>query len=418
MKKIYIFSILFLIFIISITVIGSSMVTGSKKVYEEKDILVMQGNREVYFNVYGYSIDNPNVIINPYGNSPLTATVMFETDKYSEASITIKGKNGASDINYVFEKDKYHLIPIYGLYADYENVVVIRSEGKENVINIKTDKLPEDFEFVENNSNGNFMFYNSNYPYAIDSAGNVRWYLNRNYYGNITLLDNSSIIIGSDKYTESGNTISLYKMNLLGKIYDEYLLDGEYYGYSALIGDDILVLSDKVMMLDSQTGEVIYDYGNNDGYDYLGVLDDSVIVRREDIYYKLDDGELMETHYTVPDVKGDFYNNTSNYKIAPASRFGDLKETKVSNKNVSLFKYDKVKKIQGINIVRENNRLKVINERDNDDEVYVILDKVFDKRVYEVQNVKYINFSGLKGKYTIYFLIDDDVYMTDYYISV
>lgn len=310
------------------------------------------------------------------------------------------------------------MIPIYGLYADYENVVVIRSEGKENVINIKTDKLPEDFEFVEDSLKNDFVFYNSNYPYAIDSAGNVRWYLNRNYYGNITLLDNSTIIVGSDKYTESGNTISLYKMSLLGKIYDEYLLEGEYYGYSALYDDNIVVLSDKVMMLDSQTGEVIYDYGNNDGYDYLGVLDDSVIVRREDVYYKLDKGELMKTHYTVPDVKGDFYNNTSNYKIVPASRFGNLKETKVSNKNVSLFKYDKVKKIQGINIVRENNRLKVINERDNDDKVYVILDKVFDKRVYEVQDVKYINFSGLKGKYTIYFLINDDVYMTDYYISV
>ena len=64
----------------------------------------------------------------------------------------------------------------------------------------------------------NFIFYNSNYPYAIDSNGEVRWYLNSiNYYGNISMTNESSIVIGSDRYNENGNVISLYQMNLLGK---------------------------------------------------------------------------------------------------------------------------------------------------------------------------------------------------------
>ena len=207
MKKSYIFIGIFLIFIIVITIIGSIIVTGNVKITEDKDILTIQSNKEVYFKPYGYSIDNPNIIVNPYGNSPLTAIAMFETSNYSEVSIKILSKDGNSDIFYTFAKNKYHLIPIYGLYADYDNTIILSSEGKEKIINIKTDKLPEDFTYVDNDTSGNFMFYNSNYPYAIDNNGEVRWYLNSNYYGNISLIDNSTIIIGSNRYNEEGKTI-------------------------------------------------------------------------------------------------------------------------------------------------------------------------------------------------------------------
>ena len=33
---------------------------------------------------------------------------MFETDNYSEVSIKILSKDGNSDINYTFSKNKYH----------------------------------------------------------------------------------------------------------------------------------------------------------------------------------------------------------------------------------------------------------------------------------------------------------------------
>ena len=160
MKKSYIFIGIFLIFIIIITVVGSIIVTGNIKVSEDKDILLVQSNKEVYFKPYGYSIDNPNIVVNPYGNSPLTALVMFETDNYSEVSIKILSKDGNSDINYTFSKNKYHLIPIYGLYADYDNTVILSSEDKSKTINIKTSSLPENFTYVDNMTYDNFIFYN------------------------------------------------------------------------------------------------------------------------------------------------------------------------------------------------------------------------------------------------------------------
>ena len=92
MKKMYVFALIFLVFIVSISIIGSSIVSGDNPVSIYKDIFTIQSNKEVYFEGYGYSIDNPNLVVNPYGNSPLTAIVMFDTDGYSEVSITIKGK--------------------------------------------------------------------------------------------------------------------------------------------------------------------------------------------------------------------------------------------------------------------------------------------------------------------------------------
>lgn len=415
MKKSYILIGVFLIFIIFISVIGSIIVTGDTLIKEDKDVLRIQSNKEVYFTSYGYTIDNPNIIVNPYGNSPLTAIVMFETYDYSEVSITIKSKDGNSDVNYTFPKDKYHMIPIYGLYSDYDNTVIIRSEGKENILNIKTDKLPDDFIFSDKNSSTNFEFYNINYPYMLDSNNEVRWYLNSNNYGNITLLDNSSIIIGSDKYNEEGNTISFYRMDFLGKIYNEYLLPNSYYGIGTIYEDKLLVLSDKLISIDMQTGEVRDEIINNDGYNYLSVKDNQIILGKDGVYYKIVDSSLEEIQYIKEDKTYLFYNNTNEYNIVPSSRFGYLDETKLSSKKISLFNYDKYSS-DDIELSRDVNRITINNNTDS--KVYVILDKFLDKRIYEVDDIKYITTTGLSGKYTIYYKIDDKLYKTDYLLEV
>ena len=416
MKKSYVLILIFFIFVILITAIGSVIVMGDIKIEEEKDILLVQSNKEVYFSVYGYTIDNPNVIVNPYGNSPLTALVMFETANYSEVEVTIKSKNGSSDISYKFDKDKYHMIPIYGLYADYDNIVIVKSEGMENIINIKTDKLPDDFIYVQNGENDNFIFYNGNYPYAADIDGEVRWYLNKRYYGNVTFMGNSNIVIGSDRYNEEGNTISFYKMNLLGKIYNEYLLEDSYYGYSTMYDDNILVLSDSLLLIDSQTGSVIKEYIQNDGYQYLDVYNNDIIVGNDGVFYKVLSDLVQEVEYSSYNKKYSFYDNTSNYKIVPSDRIGNLKETLVSDEKIALVNYDKLEDLKNIEIVRQVDRIKIINN--SGDKIYLILDKFMDKRIYEVDDVKYINVFGLDGKYTVYFKIDNKIYKTDYYIEV
>ena len=406
MKRSYIFIGGFLIFILIITIVGSDIVTGNTSIKKEKDILSVQSNKEVYFNGYGYSLDNPNVIINPYGNSPLTGIAMFETSDYSEVSISVNG-----DINYTFGKNKHHIIPIYGLYADYDNTIVLRSENKEKVINIKTDKLPDDFGEVL--CDGNYSFYNGNYPYASDSNGNVRWYLNKKYYGDITVYKDN-IIIGNDSYTEDNHSTGIYRMNFLGKVYGEYLLNNVYYGNSIYDDGNIYALSKNIVMIDSQTG-TISNLGKNDNYSYINVINGNVIVGKEDKFYSVKDKKFSEVESSEKINIYSFYDGISEYKIVKGVRYGKLTTTNRYDKDISIIKYDKYDG-KDINIKMDVNRISIYNNTGK--EVYLILDKLFDKRIYEVKDTKYVNLNGLKGKYTIYYKIKDKLYKTDYYIEV
>ena len=383
MRKIYIFIGIFIIFIISITVVGSFIVMGGTPVFREKDIFSIQSNKEVYFNVYGYDINNPNIIVNPYGNSPLTAIIMFTSSDYSEVSIIVKGKYD-NDINYSFDKDKYNLIPIYGLYPEYDNTIIIRCEGMEKIINIRTDSLPEDFAFTDNMINDNYSFYNNGYPYAVDSYGDVRWYLNKHYFGNITLLGNGNIILGSDKYVGNDNTISYYQMNLLGKIYNEYLLKDGYYGNNAKYEDNVIVKSNKYLIMDLQTGNVLKELSN---------VEDNIF-----------DNNIFN-----------LYDGITNYNVSKSSKYGILNETKTTKTKISLLKYSKYNG-KDIDIKVDDDRITVTSN--SDDDVYIILDKALDKRIYKVVDTKYINLEGLKGRYTVYYKINGKVYKTDYYIEV
>ena len=212
----------------------------------------------------------------------------------------------------------------------------------------------------------------------------MRWYLNEHFFGNVTLLDNGNVIVGSNEYNDEDSTLSFYRMNLLGKIYSEYLLDNGYYGVNTNFEGNIIVKSDKYLVMDLQTGNIIDELDEIDGGD------------------------------TVNNIF-DLYNGAINYTIYEPNRYGRLNETDMVTKDISLLKYSKYKE-NDIDIKIDMNRITVNNN--GDDEVFIILDKILDKRIYEVVDTKYINLEGLKGKYTIYYKINKKVFKTDYYVEV
>ena len=122
MKKILIISIFILILTLT-TTIGYKVVSANTRIDEVEDIIDYQEKKENYLTHYNYTLDNPNIILNPYGNSPLTALIIFETDKEEEVSITIPGKDNNSTYTNTFEKSKVHYIQVLGLYPNYENKV-------------------------------------------------------------------------------------------------------------------------------------------------------------------------------------------------------------------------------------------------------------------------------------------------------
>ena len=118
--------------------------------YKKKDHLIIQQNKREaelleQLEKGNYTAKNPLVQLNPYLISPLTALVLFYTDTAQEIRITVKGKNPQGDIVHVFPRSTKHVLPIYGLYADYENTVELRlSGGEATTIKIQTEPLPDE----------------------------------------------------------------------------------------------------------------------------------------------------------------------------------------------------------------------------------------------------------------------------------
>ncbi len=82
-----------------------------------------------------------NVIVNPYGFSPLTAVINRNTKLPSDIQVTVKGKGDKGvDITYTVGRSTLLSndgIPVFGLYPDYRNEVIVTYKlGKEKI----TDK--------------------------------------------------------------------------------------------------------------------------------------------------------------------------------------------------------------------------------------------------------------------------------------
>ena len=278
MKKKILIIILILVLIALILLFLNSRLTNNKEVSIVSSMIEEQAKIEQKFNSEGYKIDDPKVILNPYGNSPLTALVMFETEDEVEVELTIKGKDELSTFKHKFLSAKEHYLPVYGLYADYENEVVISylENGKEvsKTLTIKTDKLPDDIALPtsvyadkENLVNDLYFFTpsSSGYTLAYDVNGDIRWYLTNYALWKIDRLSNGHLLVSSERLIYSPYYMSgLYEMDLLGKIYVEYSLKGGYHhDYYEMENGNLLVSSD--------------DFNNEDGTveDYIVELDRS-----------------------------------------------------------------------------------------------------------------------------------------------
>lgn len=211
-----------------------------KSVDKSIDILVSQTEQEEKFlQNTNYDVKNPKIIVNPYGISPLTALVIFETKDSTSPTITIKGKNEASTYTNTFNASRKHILPIYGLYPDKDNEVILSVNNKDYTIHIKTDKLPEDFSKAtvdvnnKNNEDNDLYFTtpsSSGYTAAYDTNGDVRWYLTERFIWDIQRLNNGNLLLSSNRLINAPYyTTGLTEMDLTGKIYYEYSLPGGYH---------------------------------------------------------------------------------------------------------------------------------------------------------------------------------------------
>ena len=86
-------------------------------------------------------------------------------------------------------------------------------------------------------------------------------------------------------------------MNLLGKVYNEYIVNN-YYGVNTVYGGIVSVLSNDVISIDLQTGNTIKKYFKKDDYDYIDNVDGSIILRKNNATEPFTDKENT-THCTI-----------------------------------------------------------------------------------------------------------------------
>ena len=294
MKKRKIFIILGVVILVALLVLGGFWIGKNKlnkeEVEQTESMIALQKEKEENFKIEGYTIDNPNIILNPYGNSPLSALVIFETENEVAPKVTIKGDDKLSTFTHEFEEGKEHYLPIYGLYADRENKVVIEYEenGKEinKTIKIKTDKLPEDMALptevnAKKSKLTNDLYFftpsSSGYTMAYDVNGDVRWYLTNYALWKIDRLENGHLLVSTERLINSPYYMTgLYEMDLLGKIYNEYSLEGGYHhDYYEMENGNLLISSDDfnndsgtvedyIVELDRKTGEIVKTFDLKD----------------------------------------------------------------------------------------------------------------------------------------------------------
>lgn len=278
-----------IISIIVLIILGSifysyNNLTGKSKIDLTASLVTKQNEIEKTIKTNGYTIDNPKVLLDPYDASPLTALILFETEEEVSPKITIEGKDKLTTIETEFAKNTKHYLPIYGLYADYNNKVDISytlSDGKKitKQVEIQTNKLPDDFILptsVKKDSskltNDLYFFTPSSkgYTCAYDVNGDVRWYLSNNAIWDNTRLKNGHMMVSTERLVNSPYYMTgLYEIDLLGHIYNEYSLKGGYHhDYFELPNGNLLVASDDfnneagtvedyIVELDRTTGNIV-----------------------------------------------------------------------------------------------------------------------------------------------------------------
>ena len=283
--------VIIVIIIILVLVLGTFLVlndlsTNNKEVELVSSLIDKESKLEDDFPMELKDIDNADVIVNPYEISPLTALIIFKTDEAVSPKVTIEGDDELSTYEYTFDEGTEHYLPIYGLYPDRDNTVVVEYGDVSKEFTITTEALPDDFILptsVDANkdelSNDLYFFTPSSggYTCAYDVNGDVRWYLTINSIWEVNRLDNGHLMLSTERLVNSPYYMTgLYEMDMLGKIYKEYSLPGGYHhDYYEMPNGNLLVASDDftsgdgtvedyIVELDRETGEVVKTFDLKD----------------------------------------------------------------------------------------------------------------------------------------------------------
>lgn len=230
-----------------------------------------------------FTLENPLVKYNLYLVNPLSAVVAFKTEEEVAVTVTVLGKTPEANFYHTFEKATTHVLPIVGLYSDYENKIEIRPyRGAASIVTIKTPDVYNgvcpihSMETTPEYLQDNVILVSpagEDLASAFDYAGDARWHMNIACVFDVKRLKNGNLIMGSHRLIQMPYYMSgLYEISPCGKIYKEYRLPGGYHhdefemedGNLLVLTDDLRsdTVEDMCVLIDRKTGEVLktWDY--------------------------------------------------------------------------------------------------------------------------------------------------------------
>ncbi len=211
------------------------------------------------------SFESMELLLNPYGITPLTALCMFHTDTRCRLSYTV-----VSDFCVPWHYDSMtyttnHVLPVFGLCENTDNIITLTLYDESNQpiknreITLHTGTLSE----------------TNHYPCVQDKQGMYRYFLSLPAKDDnlIPLSDGHFLIVHPDYLvkTEQGLLPThIYEVDLLGRCYRTYYVgDGifDVYGEISAENKNLLVLSsdakkgDKLLLeINRETGAIQHIY--------------------------------------------------------------------------------------------------------------------------------------------------------------
>lgn len=225
------------------------------------------------------------MVYNAYLISPLSAVVCFETEEETAVTVTVLGKTRQGNISHTFPKAKKHVLPVVGLYSDYENKVELRAyRGDSHVVTIDVPdvfdgkKVIYSMDTTPEYLQDNIILVSpagEDLAVGFDYAGDARWHMNVPCVFDVKRLKNGNLIMGTNRVVQMPYYMSgLYEISPCGKIYKEFRLPGAYHhdefemedGNLLVLTDDLRseTVEDMCVLIDRNTGEILktWDYKN------------------------------------------------------------------------------------------------------------------------------------------------------------
>ncbi|MFB9768471.1 aryl-sulfate sulfotransferase [Lactiplantibacillus modestisalitolerans] len=206
-----------------------------------------------------YTLNNMYTVVNPYGSSPLSAKVVFHTNKAAKVSYTVVGKSAKTSIsNSTSKYTTSHNLTVLGLYANTTNQVKFTVTYKNGqtatrTIQLKTAKLPASLSKLKvnvkkankskmtlgsGNSKLTFMVrttisgknQSKNYSFGIDADGAIRWFTTKPTSHIFKQLNNGHLLIWTKSNSSNSYFDELVEMDYTGKVYKTYKFNHKAWG--------------------------------------------------------------------------------------------------------------------------------------------------------------------------------------------